>query len=67
MDEEGSYDALVRMFEQALKHVLELPKSLRAVFLVRLERVRQHGQNVGWGVGDNFDHLWSKVGLARDE
>ena len=68
MDDEGFYDALVRMFEQALKYVLALPSSAqRAAFLVRLDRVRLLGQSVGWGVGDDFDHFWSEAGLAGDE
>ena len=67
IDDEGFYDALVRMFEQALKYVLALPKVQQTAFLVRLDRVRQMGQNVGWGVGDDFDYFLSESGLARDE
>ena len=61
MDDEGFYDALVRMFEQALKYVLALPEAQQTAFLARLDRVRQLGQNVGWGVGDDFDHFWSEA------
>ena len=67
MDDEGFYDALVRMFEQGLKYVLALPKAQQAPFLPRLDRVRQLGRDVGWGVGDDFDHFWSKAGLAGEE
>ncbi len=67
MDDEGFYAALVRMFEQALKYVLALPKAQQAAFLARLDRVRQLGQNVGWGVGGDFDHFWSAAGLASAE
>ena len=67
MDDEGFYDALVRMFDQALKYVRALPKAQQAGFLARLDRVRQLGQNVGWGVGEDFDHLWSVAGLAGEE
>jgi len=67
MEDEGFYDALVRMFEQALKYVLALPKAQQATFLARLDRVRQLGQNVGWGVSDDFDHFWSEAGLAGEE
>lgn len=66
MDDEGFYDALARMFEQALKYVLALPRGQRAAFLTRLDRVRQLGQNVGWGVGSDFNHSWSKAGLAGE-
>jgi phage-related protein len=66
MDDEGFYDALVRMFEQALKYVLALPEGQPASFLGRLDRVRQLGQNVGWGVGDDFDHFWAQAGLVGE-
>ena len=55
------------MFEQALKYVLALPAGQQATFIARLDRVRQLGQNVGWGVGDDFDHFWSEAGLAGEE
>ena len=67
MDDEGFYDALVRMFEQSLRYVLALPAAQQAAFFARLDRVRHLGQNVGWGVGDDFDHCWSQAGLACDE
>lgn len=67
MDDEGFYDALVRMFEQALKYVLVLTSAQQAAFLARLDRVRELGQNVGWGVGDDFDHFWSEAGLAAEK
>lgn len=67
IDDESFYNALVRMFEQALKYVLALPAAQQAAFLARLDRVRQLGQNVGWGVGDDFDRFWLEAALAGDE
>ena len=67
MDDEGFYEALVRMFEQALKYVRALPKAQQVAFLARLDRLRQLGQNVGWGVGDDFDHFRSESGLVNEE
>jgi len=67
MDDEGFYDALVRMFEQSLKYVQALPAGRSAAFLARLDRVRQLGQNVGWGVGTDFNHSWSQAGLVGHE
>lgn len=61
MDDEGFYDALVRMFEQALKYVLVLPRAQQAAFLSRLDRVRQSGQNVGWGVGGAMNALLAEL------
>lgn len=65
MDDEGFYDALVRMFEQALNYVLTLSAAQQTAFLARLDRVRQLGKDVGWGVGEDFNDLWSKAGLAE--
>ncbi len=67
MEDEGYYDALVRMFEQALKHVLALPKSQQAKFIARLNQVRLLGGNVGWGVGGDLDHFWTEAGLAQEK
>ncbi len=67
MDDAGFFDALVRMFEQALKHVLALPTPQQPDFIARLGRVRQLGQDLGWGVGDDFGHFWAEAGLAGDE
>lgn len=64
MDDEVFFDALVRLFEQALKYILALPKQKQAIFLARLNHVRELGQDIGWGVGDDFNHFWSKAGLA---
>ena len=64
MDDDGFYEALERMFEQALKYVLALPEARRAPFLARRERVRVLGQDVGWGVGDSFNDVWLQAGLG---
>lgn len=66
MDDEGYYSALVRMFEQALKATMALPEPRRDGCLDRLEEVRVVGQGYGWGVGDDFNWLWQKAGLAID-
>jgi len=62
-DDEGFYDALVRMFAQALKYVPALPEARQAAFLARLDRVRRLGRNVGWGVGDAMNALLAEHGL----
>ena len=64
VDDGGFYDALERMFAQALKYVLALPEARRASFLARLERVRALGQDVGWGVGYSFNDWWAEAGLG---
>lgn len=59
------FDALVRMFEQALHVARELPADDRNALLVRLERVRTIGHNFGYGVGDDMDSLLAKNVHAR--
>jgi hypothetical protein len=55
--EEGYFDALVHMFEQALKVTHQLPAGDRSVLIVRLDRVRTISHNLGYGVGDDMDSL----------
>ncbi|MER2507381.1 MAG: hypothetical protein ABTQ27_01340 [Amaricoccus sp.] len=43
-----------------------MPEPQRATFLERLDVVRAMGQNVGWGVGEEFDALWRRAGLEID-
>ncbi|MEJ7745863.1 MAG: hypothetical protein WKF61_03735 [Luteimonas sp.] len=67
MGDPGYFDALVRMFEQALKSVKALPEPRRDPFLARLDMLRRQGQNVGWGVGDDFDTHWVDAGFHLDD
>lgn len=66
MDDEGYFDALVRMFEQALKAILRLESGRQASFVVRLERVQREGHNWGWGVGDDMDDLMAEYGFGEE-
>ncbi|WP_201765147.1 hypothetical protein [Acidithiobacillus caldus] len=66
MDDEAYFNALVRMFEQALKAVVALESSQQDAFVERLERVRHEGHNWGWGVGDDMDDLMAEYGFAEE-
>ena len=59
-DDEGYFDALVRMFEQALKFANALSTDRRDDLVSRLDRVRTISHDFGYGVGDNMDFLLSK-------
>jgi hypothetical protein len=67
MDDVGYYDALVRMFEQALKLTMTLPEAQREEFLERLEDIRAWGQGMGWGLGGDFNAIWRNTGLEIDD
>ena len=55
--DDGYFDALVRMFEQALKVIGQLPAPDRNALIARLDRVRVINHNFGYGVGDDMDSL----------
>jgi hypothetical protein len=59
-DDEGYFDALVRMFEQALKFANALSVDRRDDLVARLDRVRATGHEFGYGVGDDMAFLLSK-------
>jgi len=58
--DETYFDALVHMFEQALKLVNTLPVNVRDGLITRLDRVREISHAFGYGVGDAMDFLLAK-------
>jgi hypothetical protein len=64
-DDEGYFDALVRMFEQALELATALPAHRRDDLIIRLDRVRVISHKFGYGVGDDMDSLLSKYTRRR--
>jgi hypothetical protein len=62
LQDEGYFDALVRMFEQALKVAMTLPEVQRADLLARLDTVRRISHDFGYGVGDDMDRLLADHG-----
>lgn len=63
--EDASYfDALVRMFGQALKATADLTGKVQNGFLARLHSVRSIGRQLGNGVGEDMDVLLSEFDLS---
>jgi hypothetical protein len=58
--DEGYFDVLVHMFEQALKATREISAGDRDALIARLDRVRTISHNLGYGVGDDMDELLAK-------
>jgi len=58
--DEAYFDALIRMFEQALKTIAQLSASDRNPLITRLDRVRVISHNFGYGVGDDMDSLLAR-------
>jgi len=63
LQDEGYFDALVRLFGQALKAIDALPTEHRSPLLARLDAVRRLGHNLVYGVGDDMDRLLNEHGL----
>jgi len=55
--DDSYFDALVRMFEQAVKVIAQLPASDLNPLIARLDKVRTLSHNFGYGVGDDMDSL----------
>ena len=66
VDYEDYFNALVRMFEQALKANRNLEQTQQRSFIERLDSVRHEGQNWGWGVGDDMNDLMVEYGFAEE-
>ena len=55
--DESYFNALVRMFEQALRIATTLPATGRDALFARLDRVRTISHKCGYGVGDDMDSI----------
>ena len=60
IEDEAYYSALVRMFEQGLTQVTELPTAERDKMLRRLDAVRRSLRGIGWGVADAVNEIWNE-------
>jgi hypothetical protein len=58
------FDALVRMFQQALEVISQLPPGDRPTLIDRLDTVRTDSHDFGYGVGDDMDSLLAKYETA---
>lgn len=63
LQDEGYFDALVRMFGQALKTIDGLPQHCKPALMARLDSVRHISHNFGYGVGDDMDDLLAEFGF----
>ncbi|MEI8323852.1 MAG: hypothetical protein WCH44_00550 [Betaproteobacteria bacterium] len=65
LDDDAYCDALVRMFELALKYAMALPGVQRDPLLDRLDTVRQSDRNIcGW-LADELLQLWLDAGFEE--
>jgi len=67
MEDERYFLALIRMYNQALKLVSNLPPDVRAGYVARLDKLRSRGRHVGWGVEDELNSLWYAAELGEPQ
>lgn len=63
LQDEGYFNALVLMFEQALTIIATLPDGQRPALWGRLDEVRHISHDFGYGVGDDMDKLLIEHGV----
>ena len=64
--DEGFYDALLRMYERAIKKVLSLPAKEQHEFRQRLRKIMVSSGGIGWGYHDGLCEQYSK-GFPEDD
>ena len=64
LQDEACFNALVRMFEQALKTNTTLPEAQHPAVWARLDTVRRTSHNFVYGVGDGMDKLLAEYEVA---
>ena len=63
LQDEGYFNALVRMFERALNVIESLPEVGRPALVARLDSVRRQSHHLGYGVGDELDERFARYGI----
>jgi hypothetical protein len=67
MEDESYFLALIRMYNQALRFVSNLPPDARAGYIDRLDKLRSRGRHVGRGVDDELNGLWYAAELDEHQ
>jgi hypothetical protein len=67
MEDEGYFLALIRMYNQVLKYLSNMPVASRTGYIDRIDKLRSRGRHVGWGVEDELNNLWYAAGFEERE
>lgn len=67
LQDESYFDALVRMFGQALKTINALPEAHQSAFIARLDTVRHISHNFGYGVGRDMDNMLTEYEIDDEQ
>ena len=64
-EDERYFVAVILMYDQAVKRVLDLPVGERHAYAKRLGNLRSRARPVGWGINDELNSIWCEA--AFDE
>jgi hypothetical protein len=67
MEDEGYFAALIRMYGRSFEFVSSLAPAERTTYLDRLDKLRSRARNVGWGVEEELNRLWSAAALDEHQ
>jgi hypothetical protein len=67
MEDESYFVALIRMYDQSLRVVLDLSSTDRGTYLERLGKLRSRAGYVGWGIQDELNNLWGAAAFDGHE
>jgi hypothetical protein len=62
-EDERYFVALIRMYDQSVKRVLDLPAAERRGYAKRLGNLRSRARPIGWGIDDELNSIWYEAGL----
>jgi hypothetical protein len=62
-EDERYFVAVILMYDQAVKRVLDLPVAERHAYTKRLGNLRSRARPVGWGMDDELNSIWYEAGL----
>ena len=55
---EAFYDAIVEMYEKAVKAIRKMPRKKQESFRKRLEKIMKSADGIGWGYYDDLCHFY---------
>jgi hypothetical protein len=62
-EDERYFLALIRVYDRAVKRVLDLPVAERHGYAKRLGNLRSRARPIGWGIDDELNNIWYEAGL----
>jgi hypothetical protein len=66
-EDERYFVALIRMYDQAVKRVLDLPVAERHGYAKRLGNLRPRARPIGWGIDHELNSIWCEAGLDEQQ